>query len=616
MNLSTFSFTLDVKDTVSRIVIPIKQADTGRKLQISLSDGHRPYEITSECMATLRAVKPDETVLFNACTVQGNRIETEITAQMVASVGVFPCEITLYGADGRQLISPKFTLNVLEKIGSDEEIESTNEYTALAKTMSEAAALIDDVQAKLENGDFKGETGATGPQGPKGERGATGATGPQGPKGDRGETGATGPQGPKGDRGETGATGPQGPQGPRGPKGEPGAIDGLPVATETVLGGIKVGEFLGISEDGRLNVVKSYSRGGGERLTETFHVDYGDWESWSEDAKTKTYHLSKPAASIVSWTMTDDGDCDNGMTLLVAEDGGVYFQGYPIDDYNGDGNDITVTYVSASENFDLVPIASTEAAGLVKVGEFLDISKDGTLSVKTSYEHGAGTLTERTDMPLMVEQGDYQGVYFRPKYPIETIVSVTCVHRGTDTEFNYDPTYSLQEDGTLYIQVGAWGSYADAIVTYTYAAGTKSLIPESGGGGSSDVDVTSSITVEYYETGMHMGSVSIEKATWNASTGMLKFMGTAGFAIYSDEYGDRWLQVYLPNLLGKIPISVTETVLSSDTSKAAVGTMGGFGTAATEDYDGNGNISARINLPTLFDLNEPSIKFSVIVQFI
>ena len=39
---------------------------------------------------------------------------------------------------------------------------------------------------------LKGETGATGPQGPAG---ATGATGPQGPKGD---TGATGPQGPAG----------------------------------------------------------------------------------------------------------------------------------------------------------------------------------------------------------------------------------------------------------------------------------------------------------------------------------------------------------------------------------------------------------------------------------
>ena len=59
--------------------------------------------------------------------------------------------------------------------------------------------------------------GATGPQGPAGQKGDPGATGAQGPKGD---TGATGPQGPKGD---TGATGPQGPAGPQGAAGAKGA---------------------------------------------------------------------------------------------------------------------------------------------------------------------------------------------------------------------------------------------------------------------------------------------------------------------------------------------------------------------------------------------------------
>ena len=52
-------------------------------------------------------------------------------------------------------------------------------------------------QAKA-SGEFDGATGATGPQGPKGD---TGATGPQGLKGDKGDTG---PQGPKGEKGDTG----------------------------------------------------------------------------------------------------------------------------------------------------------------------------------------------------------------------------------------------------------------------------------------------------------------------------------------------------------------------------------------------------------------------------
>ena len=62
----------------------------------------------------------------------------------------------------------------------------------------------------------QGPKGDVGPQGPKGDKGDTGDTGPQGPKGDTGEQG---PKGDKGDKGDTGATGPQGPIGETGPQG-------------------------------------------------------------------------------------------------------------------------------------------------------------------------------------------------------------------------------------------------------------------------------------------------------------------------------------------------------------------------------------------------------------
>lgn len=52
-----------------------------------------------------------------------------------------------------------------------------------------ADGVADDVQAKLDRGDFVGATGATGPKGDTGATGAVGATGPQGPKGDKGEPG-------------------------------------------------------------------------------------------------------------------------------------------------------------------------------------------------------------------------------------------------------------------------------------------------------------------------------------------------------------------------------------------------------------------------------------------
>ena len=120
---------------------------------------------------------------------------------------------------------------------------ATKNADAAAKRADDAA---NDVQKKLDNGEFVGA------QGPKGEKGDTGAQGPRGEKGDtgergpRGETGATGPQGPKGKdgevtfesltdeqkaslrgepgaKGEKGEKGDPGAQGEKGEKGDPGA---------------------------------------------------------------------------------------------------------------------------------------------------------------------------------------------------------------------------------------------------------------------------------------------------------------------------------------------------------------------------------------------------------
>ena len=104
----------------------------------------------------------------------------------------------------------------------------------------------------------KGDTGATGPQGPIGLTGATGPqgpigltgpAGPQGIQGLKGDIGATGPQGvagangadgAKGDKGDTGDTGPVGPIGPTGPTGAQGGIGLILDGTNTTVTGTGV----------------------------------------------------------------------------------------------------------------------------------------------------------------------------------------------------------------------------------------------------------------------------------------------------------------------------------------------------------------------------------------
>ena len=106
--------------------------------------------------------------------------------------------------------------------------------TAAGKAISAASGaqkVANDVQKKLDNGEFvgaQGPKGDTGAQGPRGEKGDTGERGPQG------ETGATGPQGPKGKDGEVtfesltdeqiaSLRGEPGAKGEKGEKGDPGA---------------------------------------------------------------------------------------------------------------------------------------------------------------------------------------------------------------------------------------------------------------------------------------------------------------------------------------------------------------------------------------------------------
>ena len=159
MNLSVFAFSLDIKETKSRLIIDLKREDTGRELVISLIDGFKPYEITKDCTAVFRGKKPDGTVLFNNCTICDNQIRYIITSQTVASLGEVACEITLYGSDGKKILSPGFSLMIINSLQSDEEIESTNEFTALTETMAGAKALVSDITEKLESGYFKGERG-------------------------------------------------------------------------------------------------------------------------------------------------------------------------------------------------------------------------------------------------------------------------------------------------------------------------------------------------------------------------------------------------------------------------------------------------------------------------
>ena len=133
MNYSCYRITLDNYATSSQVVLNAKQGDTGRKIFISLTEGSLPYEIEDGCRAVFTADKPDETVIYNDCEIDGNVIIYTITKQTTAAVGFVACEIKLYDKDDVLLISPRFGLLVEESVFNDQDIAgSGHEFNAVA----------------------------------------------------------------------------------------------------------------------------------------------------------------------------------------------------------------------------------------------------------------------------------------------------------------------------------------------------------------------------------------------------------------------------------------------------------------------------------------------------
>ena len=217
-------------------------------LRVRVKAGGEPVDLTGWTV-TASVVRQDQATVMMAGRAVGDAAEVTLEAPCYSQSGGFTLSvaigreqqlITIFCGRGDvtrtrtdSLVDPGHTIPSVDEIIAQYGLMKTavQNTDAAAKRADDAASsaqkVANDVQKKLDNGEFvgaqgpKGEKGEPGPQGPQGE---TGATGPQGPKG---ETGATGPQGPKG---ETGAIGPQGPQGetgatgPQGPKGKDGEV--------------------------------------------------------------------------------------------------------------------------------------------------------------------------------------------------------------------------------------------------------------------------------------------------------------------------------------------------------------------------------------------------------
>lgn len=163
MTSSYYKISLDIHDHGSHVSLKAKRGDTGRLLYITLMDGSKPYTITKDCLAVFTAKKADGNILYNQCSIIGNTITYAFTPQTTSAVGRTECEVKLYGADNMLLTSARFVLLVDDTVyNEDDEIEPMTEVSALTALVCEANSLVQEVESKLENGEFIGPQGVSG----------------------------------------------------------------------------------------------------------------------------------------------------------------------------------------------------------------------------------------------------------------------------------------------------------------------------------------------------------------------------------------------------------------------------------------------------------------------
>ena len=241
----TLEYSADILAGIGMTAMPslFAMGDKLAHVRIRLKAGGKPVDLTGWTV-TASVVRQDQATVMMAGRTVGDAAEVTLEAPCYSQSGGFTLSvaigreqqlITIFCGRGDvtrtrtdSLVDPGHTIPSVDEIIAQYGLMKTavQNTDAAAKRADDAASgaqkVANDVQKKLDNGEFvgaqgpKGEKGDTGAQGPRGEKGDTGERGPQGetgatgPQGPQGETGAIGPQGP---RGETGATGPQGPKG-------------------------------------------------------------------------------------------------------------------------------------------------------------------------------------------------------------------------------------------------------------------------------------------------------------------------------------------------------------------------------------------------------------------
>ena len=123
MNSSVLRFTLDISKEGVQSSISVRQFDTAKTLEITLTDSGKPYIVGEGVTAIFAAFKPDDTISYDECEINGDTVIYNFRKNTATVAGKYDCEIRLLGADERGITSPAFSMIVRKRAVADEDID-------------------------------------------------------------------------------------------------------------------------------------------------------------------------------------------------------------------------------------------------------------------------------------------------------------------------------------------------------------------------------------------------------------------------------------------------------------------------------------------------------------
>lgn len=142
MQIKRIPIVLDLQNKGQPILIPAKQADTGRTLEFKICNGAEAVEIKNNPVLSVK--KASGKKILNACSAENGNVLVKLTNQILAETGRQKAELVFKNNDGT-VKSFAFWLDVEETTYDPDAIMSQNEFDALDKWAQEVDDRVEEV---------------------------------------------------------------------------------------------------------------------------------------------------------------------------------------------------------------------------------------------------------------------------------------------------------------------------------------------------------------------------------------------------------------------------------------------------------------------------------------